>query len=148
LKRYMQLDRLSKDWRARASIGEIPETLAGDRDGHPVLILLGIAAVPFAFPADIDRASLLPAMQLGQYPGAAVEEFATARGTGAGIRRCEEAALPAPSRSRWRPIVRVAAIWGSTSTTSRPRSSRRTTSPCRRTGKGGSGASRSGKSLQ
>src|ERR1700722_12336569 len=25
--------------------------LAGDRDGHPVLILLGIAATPFAFPA-------------------------------------------------------------------------------------------------
>ena len=36
------------------------------------------------------------------------------------------------------------AIWGSTSTTPRPSSSRRTTSPCRPTGKGGSGASRSG----
>jgi hypothetical protein len=71
--------------------------LAGDRDGRPVLILLGIAAAPFAFPAGIDPSSLLAAMQRGQYPGAAVEEFATARGVGVGVRRCEETALPAPA---------------------------------------------------
>ena len=71
--------------------------LAGNRDGRPVLILLGIAAAPFVFPAGIDPASLLAAMQRAQYPGAAVEEFATARGTGVGIRRSEETALPAPA---------------------------------------------------
>jgi hypothetical protein len=71
--------------------------LAGNQDGHPVMILLAIAAAPFAFPAGIDPASLLAAMQRAQYPGAAVEEFATARGTGVGIRRTEETALPAPA---------------------------------------------------
>jgi hypothetical protein len=71
--------------------------LAGDHDGRPVLILLGIAATPFAFPASIDPASLLAAMLRGQYPGAAVEEFETMHGTGVGIRRCEESALPAPA---------------------------------------------------
>jgi hypothetical protein len=71
--------------------------LAGNRNGHPVMILLGIAATPFVFPAGIDPASLLAAMQRGQYPEAAVEEFATARGTGVGIRRSEETKLPAPA---------------------------------------------------
>lgn len=68
--------------------------LAGDRDGHPVLILLGVAATPFAFPVGVDPASLLAGLLRARYPGAAVEEFATAAGAGAGIRRCEETALP------------------------------------------------------
>jgi hypothetical protein len=81
--------------------------MAGDRDERPVLILLGIAAAPFAFPAGIDPASLLAAMLRGQYPGAAVEEFATARGTAVGLRRCEETALPAPAD---RPLAITAGI--------------------------------------
>ena len=82
--------------------------LAGDQgDGRPVLILLGIAATPFVFPAGIDPASLLAAMLRAQYPGAAVEEFATAAGTGVGIRRCEETALPAPAD---RPVTIAAGI--------------------------------------
>jgi hypothetical protein len=71
--------------------------LAGDRDGRPVLILLGIAAAPIALPDGIDPASLLAAMLRRQYPGAAVEEFPTAHGVSVGIRRSEETALPAPA---------------------------------------------------
>jgi hypothetical protein len=71
--------------------------LAGNQGGRPVMILLAIAATPFVFPTGIDPASLLAAMLRAQYPGAAVEEFDTARGAGVGIRRCEEAALPAPA---------------------------------------------------
>ena len=71
--------------------------LAGDQDGRLAVILLGIAATPFAFPAGIDPASLLAALLRSQYPGAAVEEFATAVGTGVGVRRCAATALPAPA---------------------------------------------------
>lgn len=90
-----QLDAM-RDSAAAGGLGYLG-ALAGYQDGRPVLILLAIAAAPFAFPAGIDPASLLAAMQRAQYPGAAVEEFATARGTGVGIRRSEEAALPAPA---------------------------------------------------
>lgn len=69
--------------------------LAGDQDGQPVLILLGIAAAPMTFPDGIDPASLLAAMLRSQYPEAIVEEFDTVQGTGVGIRRCEETALAA-----------------------------------------------------
>jgi hypothetical protein len=68
--------------------------LAGDRDGHSTLLLLAIAATPLELPDDVDPASLLAAMLRKQYPGAAVEEFPTARGTGVGIRRCETIPLP------------------------------------------------------
>jgi hypothetical protein len=68
--------------------------LAGESDGRLALILLGIAAAPLEFPGDIDPASLLAAMLRHQYPGAAVEEFPTAEGTGVGIRRCTEFPLP------------------------------------------------------
>lgn len=71
--------------------------LAGEHDGRPALILLGIAATPLEFPDGIDPASLLAAVLRGQYPGAAVEEFPTAQGVGAGIRRCEETSLPSPA---------------------------------------------------
>jgi hypothetical protein len=81
--------------------------LAGGDDGHPVFMLLGIAATPFAFPVAIDPASLLVAMLRRQYPGAAVEEFPTADGTGVGIRRCEETELPGPAD---RPLTIAAGI--------------------------------------
>lgn len=68
--------------------------LAGERHERPALILLGIAATPLESPHGIDPASLLTAMLRKQYPGAAVEEFPTAAGTGAGIRRCESIRLP------------------------------------------------------
>lgn len=71
--------------------------LAGDQDGRPVLILLGIAVAPIALPNGIDPASLLAAMLRRQYPGAAVEEFPTAHGAGVGVRRCAETALPGPA---------------------------------------------------
>jgi hypothetical protein len=71
--------------------------LAGEQDGRPALILLGIAAAPLAFPDGIDPASLLEVMFRERYPGAAVEEFPTARGVGIGVRRCEEAHLPSPA---------------------------------------------------
>ena len=70
--------------------------LAGDHDGRPVLVLLGIAATPQVFPDGIDPASLLAAMLRRRYPGSAVEEFATADRAGVGIRRCE--AIRYPSR--------------------------------------------------
>jgi len=70
--------------------------LAGEQDGHPVLMLLGIGAVPMAFPDRIDPASLLAAMLRSQYPQAIVEEFPTTLGVGVGIRRCDETALAAP----------------------------------------------------
>lgn len=63
--------------------------LAGEHDGRPALILLGIAAMPLELPGSIDPPSLLAAALRGQYPGAAVEEFSTDRGVGVGIRRCE-----------------------------------------------------------
>jgi hypothetical protein len=69
--------------------------VAGDQDGRPALILLGIAATPQLFPDEIDPASLLSAMIRRQYPGAVVEEFPTAEGVGVGIRRGEETALSA-----------------------------------------------------
>jgi len=68
--------------------------LAGTHDGDPALILLAIAATPLAFPDGIDPASLLASVLRGQHPGAAVEEFDTAEGTGVGIRRCEALSLP------------------------------------------------------
>ena len=68
--------------------------LAGTHEGDPALILLGIAATPLAFPEGIDPASLLASMLRRQHPGAAVEEFDTADGTGVGIRRCEALSLP------------------------------------------------------
>ena len=68
--------------------------LAGEHDKRPALIVLGIAATPMEFPDGIDPASLLAALLRGRYPGAAVEEFLTARGAGAGVRRCEEISLP------------------------------------------------------
>lgn len=67
--------------------------LAGGHGGRPVLILLGIAATPQEFPDAIDPASLLAAMLRRQYPGAAVEEFPTAGGAAAGVRRCEAISL-------------------------------------------------------
>lgn len=67
--------------------------LAGERHEQPVLILLGIAATPLELPDGIDPASLLTAMLRRQYPGAAVEEFPTAHGVGAGLRRCESIRL-------------------------------------------------------
>jgi len=79
--------------------------LAGERDGRPVLILLGIAAAPQVFPDGIDPASLLAAMLRHQYPGAAVEEFETAQGTGAGVRRCEETAFAAAASAGQQPTV-------------------------------------------
>lgn len=68
--------------------------LAGEQGGRPALIVLGITATPMEFPDGIDPASLLAAMLRRQYPGAAVEEFPTAQGVGAGIRRCEAICLP------------------------------------------------------
>jgi|SRR5450756_920106 len=68
--------------------------LAGEHHERPALILLGIAATPLELPDGLDPASLLTAMLRGQYPGAAVEEFPTAAGAGAGIRRCESIRLP------------------------------------------------------
>lgn len=68
--------------------------LAGEHDRRPALIVLGIAATPMGFPDGIDPASLLAALLRSRYPGAAVEEFPTARGAGAGVRRCEEITLP------------------------------------------------------
>jgi hypothetical protein len=68
--------------------------LAGEHDERPALILLGIAATPLEFPEGIDPPSLLTAMLRRQHPGAAVEEFPTATGAGAGVRRCESIRLP------------------------------------------------------
>jgi len=67
--------------------------LAGEHHERPALILLGIAATPLELPDGIDPASLLTAMLRRQYPSAAVEEFPTAAGVGAGIRRCESIRL-------------------------------------------------------
>jgi hypothetical protein len=83
--------------------------LAGDQDGRPALILLGIAATPQVFPDGIDPASLLSAMVRKQYPGAAVEEFPTAEGVGVGIRRGEETALSAAA-SEGPPLTIAAGI--------------------------------------
>lgn len=71
--------------------------LAGEQGGRPALIVLGITAAPMEFPDGIDPASLLAAMLRRQYPGAAVEEFPTAQGVGAGIRRCEAICLSSGS---------------------------------------------------
>ena len=79
--------------------------LAGERDRRPVLIVLGIAAAPQAFPDGIDPAGLLAGMLRRQYPGAAVEEFETAQGTGAGIRRSEETVLAAAASADRPPTV-------------------------------------------
>jgi hypothetical protein len=68
--------------------------LAGERDRRPALVVLGIAARALEFPGEVEPASLLAALLRGQYPGAAVEEFPTAQGSGAGIRRCEDICLP------------------------------------------------------
>ena len=68
--------------------------LAGEHAGRAALILLGIAVTPMEFPGTLDAASLLAAVTRHQYPGAAVEEFPTAEGTGVGIRRCDELTLP------------------------------------------------------
>ena len=68
--------------------------LAGERDGRPALVLLGIAATPLGYPVGVDPVSLLVAILTKQYPDAAVEEFPTARGAGAGARRCESFRLP------------------------------------------------------
>jgi hypothetical protein len=68
--------------------------LAGEYHGRPVLLLLGIAATPLEFPDAVDPVSVLAAMLRRQYPGGAVEEFATAHGTGAGIRCCDQMSLP------------------------------------------------------
>ena len=57
--------------------------------GRPTLILLAIAVTPMTFPAGIDPASLLAALLRQRYPAADVEEFTTAQGAGAGMRRCE-----------------------------------------------------------
>lgn len=79
--------------------------LAGERDGRPVLIVLGIAATPQVFPDGIDPAGLLAAMLRHQYPGAPVEEFETAQGVGVGIRRCEETVLAAAASDGRTPTV-------------------------------------------
>jgi hypothetical protein len=79
--------------------------LAGERDQRPVLILLGIAATAQVFPGGIDPAGLLAAMLRHQYPGAAVEEFETARGVGVGIRRCEETVFAAAASVDRQPTV-------------------------------------------
>jgi hypothetical protein len=71
--------------------------LAGEHDGRPVLVMLGIAATPQVFPGSIDPASLLAAMLRRRYPGSAVEEFATADRAGVGIRRCEAIRYPSGS---------------------------------------------------
>ena len=68
--------------------------LAGERDGRPALVLLGIAATPLAYPDGIDPASLLAAMLRKKYPGAAVEEFPTAHAAAVGVRRCDTVCLP------------------------------------------------------
>jgi hypothetical protein len=68
--------------------------LAGERDGRPALLLLGIAAKPLAYTDGIDPASLLAAMLKGQYPDAAVEEFSTAQAAAVGVRRCDTLCLP------------------------------------------------------
>jgi hypothetical protein len=68
--------------------------LAAEREGRPALVVLGIAATPLDFPDRIDTASLLAAMLAREYPGAAVEEFETASGTGVGMRRCERMRWP------------------------------------------------------
>jgi len=73
--------------------------LAGEHDGRPVLVLLGIAATPQAFPDGIDPASLLAAMLRRRYPGSAIEEFATADRVGVGIRRCEAIRYPSARES-------------------------------------------------
>jgi hypothetical protein len=74
--------------------------LAGEHDGRPVLVLLGIAATPQVFPGSIDPASLLAAMLRRRHPGSAVEEFATADRVGVGIRRCETIRYPSAGESR------------------------------------------------
>ena len=73
--------------------------LAGEHEGRAAFIVLGIAATVMEFPDGIDPASLLAGMLRRQYPGAAVEEFVTAQGAGAGVRRCEEISLSAASLS-------------------------------------------------
>jgi hypothetical protein len=68
--------------------------LAGEHDRRAALIVLGIAATPREFPGGIDPVSLLAALLRSRYPGAAVEEFATARSAATGLRRCEDISLP------------------------------------------------------
>jgi hypothetical protein len=77
-----------------AEVGWLRDDLAGERDGRPALLLLGIAAKPLSYPDGIDPASLLAAMLKGQYPDAAVEEFATAQAAAVGVRRCDTLCLP------------------------------------------------------
>jgi hypothetical protein len=78
--------------------------LAGEHQGRPVLVMLGIAATPQVFPDGIDPASLLAAMLRRKFPGSAVEEFATADRTGVGIRRCETIRYPSGAESGLPPI--------------------------------------------
>jgi hypothetical protein len=68
--------------------------VAGENEGRPALILLGVAGAAQSFPDGVDPASLLADTLRHRYPGAAVEEFDTADGTGVGIRRCDQLALP------------------------------------------------------
>lgn len=72
--------------------------LAGDVDGRPRMLVLGVAAATWEPPAGIDAASLLAAMLRHSYPQASalVEEFPTACGLAVGLRRCGELTLPFP----------------------------------------------------
>lgn len=89
--------------------------LAGDVDGRPRMLVLGVAAATWEPPEGIDAASVLAAMLRHSYPQASalVEEFPTDHGLAVGVRRCGEVTLPFPgpdgpparidtgSRKRW-----------------------------------------------
>jgi hypothetical protein len=74
--------------------------VAGELKGRAALILLSIAASPMQFPSAIDPVSMLASILTHKYPGAAVEEFATAGGLAVGIRRCDEIFLPVSGIAR------------------------------------------------
>ena len=67
--------------------------MADVRNGRPVLLLLGIAAIPLPLPERIDPASLLAAMLRHTFPGAQIEEFPTAQGQAVGLQRYDEQTL-------------------------------------------------------
>jgi hypothetical protein len=72
--------------------------LAGDVDGRPRMLVLGVAAATWQPPEGIDPVSLLTAVLRHRYPQASalVEEFETDHGPAAGVRRCDELTLPFP----------------------------------------------------
>jgi hypothetical protein len=69
--------------------------LAGELDGGPRIVLLGIAAAPLEVPDGVNPASLLAGLLRHHHPDAEIEQFPAAQGDGVGIRRCGE--LPVPT---------------------------------------------------